>query len=134
MYTMAARHGVASNVSNRRKGIGVQHSELIESFGTEDEHFFGSYEAERVKAEEQRIRELDIVETQRPTTEQLAYRNRFRRPVAWVMAAMSGLSLVALVQHGFQSSRRDVVAQMRDRAMVNALTSELLSMCREVSS
>jgi hypothetical protein len=93
----------------------VQHSKLIDSFSTDDEHFFGSYDAERVNAGGSLALEFDTVDAAPPTTEQLAHLTRFRRPVAWVVAAMGSLSLVTLGQHGFRqnsSSRREVVAHL----------------------
>ena len=91
----------------------MQHSKLIESFSTEDEHFFGSYEAAAIDAEGPLTLELDSVEPRPSTAEQQAHFTRFRRPVAWVMAAMGSLSLAALGQHGFQqSSRRQAAAHV----------------------
>src|SRR5439155_12473501 len=85
----------------------------IDSFCVEDEHFFGSYEAEQVDGRESLALEFDAVEAQPATAEQLAYFTRFRRPVAWVMAAMRSLSLVGLAQHAAQqNSRREVVAHI----------------------
>lgn len=117
MYTMAARNGSALRASSKPHTydgrFGVQHSERIDSFHAEEEHFFGSYEAERVNAERSTTLELDSAEARPPSAEDLARFNRFRRPVAWVMAAMGSLSLVALGQHGFQQpSRGEVVAHI----------------------
>lgn len=109
MYRMAARNGLDSCPINEGRNR-VPHSQLIDSFCLEDEHFFQSYEAERVHAEESLTLECDTVEAQGPTTEQLAHLSRFHRPVAWIMAAMGALSLVALGQHGFHNSRLDGVA------------------------
>jgi hypothetical protein len=79
----------------------------------EDEHFFGSYEGGPVHAEESLAPEFDSVEAQPPSAEQVAHFTRFRKPVAWIMAAMGSLSLVALGQHVFQqNSRRDLVAHV----------------------
>ena len=97
----------------------MQHWQGIDSFCKEEEHFFGSYEAEGVNAERSPTLELDSVEAQRPTAEQLAHFTRFRRPVAWVMAAMGSLSLAALGQHAFQhDSRRELVAHARSATAV----------------
>lgn len=91
----------------------MQHSKLIDSFSTEDEHFFRSYEAEPVDAEGPLTLEFDPVGAQRSTTERLAHLTRFRRPVAWVTAAMGLLSLVALGQRGLQqNSRREVASHV----------------------
>lgn len=91
----------------------MQHPKLTDAFCAEDEHFFGSYEAERVDAGGSLTLEFDGSEPQPPSAEQVAHFTRFRRPVAWVMAAMGSLSLVALGQHGFQqNSRREVVAHI----------------------
>lgn len=83
----------------------MQHSKRIESFGIEDERFFGSYEAERISAEVALTLEFDPVEAPTPTSEQRAHLTRFRKPVAWVMVAMSSLSLLALGQ-GLQKHSR----------------------------
>ena len=91
----------------------MQHAKLTESFSMEDEHFFGSYEAEAGYAEGALAPAFDGVESAPPSAEQVAHLNRFRRPIAWVMAAMGSLSLVALGQHVYrQNSRREVVAQV----------------------
>jgi len=86
----------------------------------EDEHFFGSYEAERVSAEGSLTLGFDTVEAQPPTAEQIAHFTRFRRPVAWVIAAMGSLSLVALGPGIQQNSRREVVAQIGAAAAIPA--------------
>ena len=90
----------------------MRHSKPINSFCEEDEHFFATYEAERVSAEGPLTREFDTVEAQPPSAEQLAHFTRFRRPVAWVVAAMGSLSLVALGQGFQQNSRRAVVGHV----------------------
>jgi hypothetical protein len=113
---MAARNGNAlldSRVSDSYEWrTCVQHSP-IDSFSAEDELFFGSYEAEQVNARGSLTLEFDALEVSPQTAEQLTHITRFRRPVAWVMAAMGSLSLVALGQHGFRhDSRREVVAQI----------------------
>ena len=88
----------------------MQHSKRIDSFCAEDEHFFGSYDADQVSAEESLS--LDTLGAQPPSTEQLAHFTRFRKPVAWVIAALGSLSLVAL-GHGMQrNSRREVAAHV----------------------
>jgi hypothetical protein len=115
MYRMAARNGSAltdSSVSSSYdRRICVQHSIRVDSFCAEDELFFGSYQAEPVKGEGSLTLEFDALEVQPPNAEQLAHFTRFRKPVAWVIAAMGLLSLAALGQHGVQqSSQREVVA------------------------
>ncbi|HEX2672857.1 MAG TPA: hypothetical protein VHM25_18360, partial [Polyangiaceae bacterium] len=114
---MAARNGAAlveSSASNTYEGrTRVQHPKPIDSFCMEEEHFFGSYQAERVNAEASLTLELDTVEAQPPSAEQVAHFSRFRKPVTWVMAAMGSLSLVALGLRGFQQhSGREVVAHV----------------------
>ena len=91
----------------------MQRSKLTDSFSIEDEHFFRSYEAEPVNTEGLLTLEFEAVDDRPPTLEQLAHLTRFRRPVAWIMAAMGSLSLLALGQHGVrQNSRREVVAHI----------------------
>ena len=88
----------------------MQHSTRTDSFSKEDERFFGSYEAEQVNAIGALSLDFDDVEVPPQTAEQLVHFTRFRRPVAWVMAAMGSLSLVALGQHGLQRSAPRKVA------------------------
>src|SRR6187402_2460591 len=93
--------------------ICVQHSIRIDSFCTEDELFFESHEAKPVAFEGAPTLEIDTVETQPATAEQLAHLTRFRRPVAWIVGAMGALSLLALGQHGYQQiARREVGAHI----------------------
>jgi hypothetical protein len=104
----------------------VQHSKRMDSFCEEDEHFFDSYEAERVSGEAFLTFEFDTAEARPPTTDQLAHFTRFRRPVAWLIAAMGSLSLVAL-GHSLQRSPRHepVVHSSSARAIrATARTSE----------
>jgi hypothetical protein len=90
----------------------VQHSMIrIDSFCAEDELFFGTYKAEQANGGGSLPLEVDAAEAELPTAEQLAHFTRFRRPVAWVIAAMGSLSLVALGQHASQQSSRRVFAQ-----------------------
>ena len=97
----------------------MQHSIPLDSFCAEDELFFGSYEAEPVNGTGALTPELNDVEARLPTAAQLAHFSRFRRPVAWVVAAMSSLSLVALAVHGSrQSSRRELAAQVGSASAV----------------
>ena len=122
---MLARNGGAlldSSVSDTYEWrICVQHSTRIDSFSEEDERFFGSYEAEQVNARGSLTLELDAGEAPPQTAEQLIHFTRFRRPVAWAMAAMGAFSLVALGQHGLhQSSRREVVAHIGSAPVVLA--------------
>jgi hypothetical protein len=116
MHKMAARNGSAfmnSSVSNTYEGrLCVQHSKRIDSFCVEDEHFFGSYEAEPASAEGSLTLEFDTLAARAPTAEQLAHFTRFRKPVACIIAAMGSLSLVALGQSLQQNSRREVVAHI----------------------
>ncbi|HEY0469950.1 MAG TPA: hypothetical protein VGC79_37445 [Polyangiaceae bacterium] len=106
----------------------MQHSIRIDSFGVEDELFFESYEAERVNGRGPLPFEFDAVEAQPPTAEQLAHFTRFRRPVAWVMAAMGLLSLVALGQHASQqNSRREVVAHVGSAPAVTSAAAKNLA-------
>ena len=91
----------------------MQHSIRTDSFCVEDELFFASYETQQVDAGRSMSLAFDAVEAQPPTAEQRAHFTRFRRPVAWVIAAMASLSLVALTQRGLQqNSRREVVAHV----------------------
>jgi len=90
----------------------VQHSIRIDSFCEEDELFFRSCEAEQVGSEGSVTLEFDAIEAHPTTAEQLAHFTRFRRPVAWILAAMGSLSLVALGQHGFQQISRGEVAHI----------------------
>lgn len=97
----------------------MQHSIRIDSFCEEDERFFGSYEAEHVDSEGSLILEFDAVGDRATTPEQLAHFTRFRKPVVWILAAMSLLSLVALAQQDFQRlSRREVAAHVGSGAGV----------------
>jgi|GEM_PF-3076853 len=125
MYRMAALDAAAlmeSSVSNStyEGRICVQHSKRIDSFCVEDERFFGSYEAEQVSAEGSLTLEWDTVEAQPPTAQQLAHFTRFRRPVAWVIAIMGSLSLVALGQSVQQNSRREFVAHIGSATAIPA--------------
>ncbi|HKO47320.1 MAG TPA: hypothetical protein VJV79_06335 [Polyangiaceae bacterium] len=91
----------------------MKHSIRLDSFCVEDELFFRSYEAEPVDARGSQPLEFDALEAQPPTAEQLAHFTRFRRPVAWVVAAMGSLSLLALGLQGSQQNSRSVaVAHM----------------------
>jgi len=72
----------------------------------DDEHFFGSYQAERAAVDDAHDDEAGL---QPPTPEQLAHRNRFRKPVAWAVAGLTLFSLLALEEHGAQ---REYVAQL----------------------
>src|SRR4051812_47130531 len=74
----------------------------------EDEHFFGSYEAEPVDAGFLSAFEFDA-ESEFPSAAQRAHLTRFRKPVAWGMAALASLSLVAL-GHGLQSNSQSQLA------------------------
>jgi hypothetical protein len=100
----------------------VRHSKRTDSFCEEDEHFFGSYEANLVNAEESPRLEFDTVEARPPSAEQLAHFTRFRKPVAWVVAAMGSLSLVALVRGFQQNSRGEVVTHTISRTAISAAT------------
>lgn len=72
----------------------------------DDEHFFGSYQAERAAVDDAQD---DEAEHQLPTPEQLAHRNRFRKPVAWAVVGLTLFSLLALEEHGAQ---REYVAHL----------------------
>ena len=103
----------------------MQHSKLVDSFSNQDEHFFGSYEAERVSAEGSLTIEFDSLEPNPPSPEQAAHFDRFRRPVAGILAAMGALSLVALGQHGFQrNSRGNVVGHVASTTAAIPATAE----------
>lgn len=71
----------------------------------DDERFFGSYDAERAVVEG--ASEVDATGPEPPTPAQLAHLNRFRRPVAWVVAGLALFSLLALEERG---ARREFVA------------------------
>src|SRR6478735_4469714 len=64
----------------------------------DDDEFFGRYDADRADA----VLSLDFDDddARPPTREQLAHLTRFRKPVAWIVAAMSLLSIVALAKRG----------------------------------
>lgn len=83
------------------------HSDRIDSFFPEDEHFFGTYESEPVSAQGSLAPlEFDVADVPPPTGEQLAHFNRFRRPVAGVIGALATLSVVAFAAQG---ARREAV-------------------------
>jgi len=73
----------------------------------DDEHFFESYQAEKAAVDS--AHELDEAEHQPPTPEQLAHRNRFRKPVAWAVVGLTLFSALALEEHGAQ---REYVAHL----------------------
>ncbi|HYQ43148.1 MAG TPA: hypothetical protein VER11_14305 [Polyangiaceae bacterium] len=73
----------------------------------DDEHFFGSYEAERAAVDS--AHEPEDAEPRPPSPEQLAHLNRFRKPVAWAVAGLTLFSLLALEEHGAQ---REYVAHL----------------------
>ena len=100
----------------------MRHSKRNDSFCEQEEHFFGSYLAEQVSAEGSLTLESDTVEARAPSAQQLAHFTRFRRPVAWVIAAMGSLSLVALGRSLQQNSRGEVVALMGSSPAIPAAT------------
>ena len=60
----------------------------------DDEHFFGSYDAQHAASSAQL--ELEAADAQPPTQEQLAHRGRFKRLVSVIITGMAVFSLVAL--------------------------------------
>lgn len=81
----------------------------------DDEDFFRRYDAERVRQSNSDL-ELESAEPP-PSAEQLAHFGRFRKPVAYIFAAMSALSLTALALRGSEPivpapiARRELVAR-----------------------